>query len=415
MFVSFFPSPRAFFWSAALWTLAAVLFWFFVASDMGALIGLPNPPADTPPIPGVWILFSAQYVWFYIYFAIAAIAFALVWFLISPHPWFKWSVLGSIVIVFFVYFQVQISVAFNAWSAPFFDLIQKALTAPNATTAREFYEQFAIFAGIAVLHVIVRPVNSFLVNHYVFRWRTAMNHYYLENWPRLRTIEGAAQRVQEDTMRFARTVEGLGVELVSSVMTLIAFLPVLRRLEVHVEELPIVGIIPYPLITAAILWSFFGTGFHALIGMWLPGLEFRNQRVEAAYRKELVYGEDNGDRAHPDKTMELFADVRRNYMRLYFHYFYFNVGRYVYFNVDNIAAYAILVPSLVAAKITLGIFQQVNHAFDQVRESFQYLVNAWTTIIDLISVQKRLRAFEAVLKGEPLPAIDQEPGGKPAV
>ena len=31
-----------------------------------------------------------------------------------------------------------------------------------------------------------------------------MNDYYVANWPRLRTIEGASQRVQEDTMRFAR-------------------------------------------------------------------------------------------------------------------------------------------------------------------------------------------------------------------
>ena len=49
----------------------------------------------------------------------------------------------------------------------------------------------------------------FFVSHYVFRWRTAMNNYYMANWPRLRHIEGASQRVQEDTMRFARTMEGL--------------------------------------------------------------------------------------------------------------------------------------------------------------------------------------------------------------
>ena len=42
-----------------------------------------------------------------------------------------------------------------------------------------------------------------------------------------------------------------------------------------------------------------GTGALALIGIRLPGIEFFNQRVEAAYRKELVYGEDNGARAQP--------------------------------------------------------------------------------------------------------------------
>jgi peptide/bleomycin uptake transporter len=38
-----------------------------------------------------------------------------------------------------------------------------------------------------------------------------MNDYYMSNWPKLRKIEGASQRVQEDTMRFASTVDGLGV------------------------------------------------------------------------------------------------------------------------------------------------------------------------------------------------------------
>ncbi len=76
-------------------------------------------------------------------------------------------------------------------------------------------------------------------------------------------------------------------------MTLIAFLPVLLRLSAGITEVPFLGAIPYPLVTAALLWSVFGTGFLALVGIKLPGLQFRNQRVEAAYRKELVYGEDD--------------------------------------------------------------------------------------------------------------------------
>ena len=66
---------------------------------------------------------------------------------------------------------------------------------------------------------------------------------------------------------------------------------------------------------------------HALVGIKLPGLEFQNQRVEAAYRKELVYGEDNPDRAEASHLQVLFHDVRRNYFRLFFHYLYFDVAK----------------------------------------------------------------------------------------
>src|SRR6185436_6323956 len=155
-------------------------------------------------------------------------------------------------------------------------------------------------------------------------WRTAMNDYYAAHWLQLRNVEGASQRVQEDTMRFATSMGGLGVNLVDAVMTLIAFLPVLVRLSSSVTELPLIGEIPYPLVVAALLWATFGTAFLALIGIRLPGLEFHNQRVEAAYRKELVYGEDDSNRASPPRLIELYAAVRQNYFRVYANYVYFN-------------------------------------------------------------------------------------------
>ena len=62
-------------------------------------------------------------------------------------------------------------------------------------------------------------VLDFFVRHWIFRWRTAMNNYYMANWDRLRHIEGAAQRVQEDTQNFSSIVESLGLNIVSSIMT----------------------------------------------------------------------------------------------------------------------------------------------------------------------------------------------------
>jgi peptide/bleomycin uptake transporter len=196
--------------------------------------------------------------------------------------------------------------------------------------------------------------------------------------------------------------------LISSVLTLIAFLPVLLRLSSYITELPLVGAIPYPLVVAAVLWSVFGTGLLALVGIRLPGIEFFNQRVEAAYRKELVLGEDNPSHANPPTLAALFLNIRRNYFRLYLNFMYFNVGRYVYLQTDTIFPYVLIVPSIVAGKLTLGTMQQILQAFSEVRSSFQYLVNSWSTIVDLISVQKRLRAFEATIHGDPLPPIETQ-------
>ncbi|RRY13574.1 peptide antibiotic transporter SbmA [Brucella anthropi] len=407
MFVSFFPRPKLFFWSALVWSLLAVLGWYEGGERLGTIFGLPPLAQDAAPIIGASLFWSAPFLWFYIYFAVATFAFYLFWAWFSPHPWQRWSILGSALILFTTYFGVQVSVAVNAWYGPFYDLVQKALTSPGAVSASDFYWGMVTFAEIAFIGVTVGVLSLFFVSHYIFRWRSAMNEYYVSHWPKLRSIEGAAQRVQEDTMRFSTTLEQLGVSLVKSVMTLIAFLPVLFSFSEKVSELPVVGMVPHALVVAAIFWAAFGTGFLALVGIKLPGLEFNNQRVEAAYRKELVYGEDHADRAQPVTLGELFRNVRHNYFRLYFHYVYFNVARIFYIQADNIFPTLILVPSIVAGKLTLGLMNQITNVFSQVQGSFQYLVNSWTTIIELLSIYKRLRAFEAVIRDEPLPSLDQ--------
>jgi len=413
VFVSFFPRPKLFFWSLVIWTALCVGYWYAGGAALGASFGFGGAP--NPALAGsVSIFWSGPFLWFYLYFTIATLLFALFWQLYAPHPWIRWSILGSALILFLTYFQVQVSVAVNAWYGPFYDLVQAALAKTRPVTLSEFYGQLLTFAGIAFVAVTVGVFMRFFMSHWIFRWRNAMNNYYMSYWPKLRTVEGSSQRVQEDTMRFSTTMEGLGVNLVEAVMTLIAFLPILLTYSDTITEMPFFGEVPHALVFAAILWAAFGTGFLAIVGVKLPGLEFKNQRVEAAYRKELVYGEDDAGRAQPPTVRELFSNVRRNYFRLYFHYTYFNIARIVYLQTDNIFPYIILAPSIVAGKITLGLMQQVLNAFEQVRSSFQYLVNSWTTIVELLSVYKRLRTFEMVIHGAKPPPPEVE-DARPAV
>lgn len=407
MFRSFFPNPRPFFISVIIWSAISIAVWYLFSEQMGAWVGFENMDEE-PPI-GIGHFYTDAFLLFYLYCLVCVGLFALAWFTLSPHKWQYWSVLGSAYILFSTYYTVQVSVALNNWRRPFFDAIQAALGEnKEGLTAQHFYTLMLQFSEIAFIFIFVFVLTRFFVSHYVFRWRTAMNDYYMLSWNTVRTVEGASQRVQEDTMRFAGLVEGLGVSMVDSIMTLFAFLPILWGLSQYVETLPIVGVIPYPLFTAIIFWAIFGTGLLALVGIKLPGLEFKNQRVEAAYRKELVYGEDNAHRAQPPTANQLFADVRKNYFRLYFHYMYFNIARSLYNQADNLFAYFILIPTIVAGAITFGILQQILTAFSQVGNSFQYLVNSWGSIIDLLSVRKRLRSFESVIEGKPLPPIDQD-------
>ncbi|WOE40938.1 peptide antibiotic transporter SbmA [Acinetobacter chinensis] len=396
MFKSFFPNPKWFFGSLVLWFSINIALWYSGGSGWGTFLGMSQGYATAELPIGVSRFWAPSFLWFYLWFFISTAIFALFWKWKSDNPWQGWSVWGSAFILFNIWFGVQVSVVVNAWYNPFYDLIQKMLSSGGGDVSL-LYSGVMTFLYVAMVYVTTAVFNLFFVSHYVFRWRTAMNDYYTLNWEKLRHIEGASQRIQEDTMRFAKTMEGLGVSLVEALMTLLAFLPVLFALSSHVKALPVVGEISHALMWAAVTWSIAGTVILMLVGYKLPGLEFNNQKVEAAYRKELVYGEDRQDRADPATLKELFSKVRFNYFRLYFHYAYFNMVRIWYMQLDNLYGLFVLFPSIAAGAITLGLMMQISNVFGKVRESFQYLIASWPTIIELLSIYKRLKAFESVL------------------
>ena len=312
----------------------------------------------------------------------------------ASKKWFAWAWLGAIMVVAATWYKVELDVQINVWFGSFYDMLQKALATPNSVEFEELLGKMFEFARIAGVYIVIAVILDYFLRHFVFRWRTAMNDYYTANWHVVRHIEGASQRIQEDTMRFARIMETLGVALLRSVLTLIAFLPILWGLSEHIQVLPWVGEVPHALVFLALFSAICGTVLLAVVGIKLPGLEFNNQMVEAAYRKELVLGEDSAERADPPTLDNLYANVRKNYFRLYLHYFYFDIAKWSYLQFSVVFPYIAMGPTIVAGAFTLGVMQQIVRAFGKVEESFQFLVNSWGTIVELISIYKRLHAFD---------------------
>lgn len=405
MWASFFPRPKWLFLSAIIWTLVAVAGWYAYFRHLGVGVGF--VPAHPPPVIGIQMFWAPDFLWFDLYYFVATALFCGAWAIIAPHRWWLWSVVGSAIIIYVTYLQVEVNVGLVGWSGVFFDMVQALLDHKIKADPAAFYGEMLVFLWLALFGVVVGTLTQFYGRHYIFRWRTAMNDFYTSVWPRVRHIEGASQRIQEDTMNFADTVESLGLTFVQSFMTLIAFTPLLMTFSSKITMLPIIGAIPYSLVIVSVVWSLAGTAFMALIGFKLPGLYFKNQRVEAAYRKELVYGEDDAARAQPPTLKELFANVRKNYFTLYFHYVYFNLGQILYLQVDALVAWVAMGPSVLAGVLTFGLVMQIARAMDQYRQSFQFLINSWPTIVKLQSIHKRLRSFEIEMLNQPLPSIER--------
>ena len=308
--------------------------------------------------------------------------------------WFLWSWLGSFIILSSLWVQVKIDVKINEWFGEFYDMIQKALSKPNSITMQEYWDSLFSFISLAGLYVSVYVIMIFFTAHYLFRWRTAMVEWYHSVYDKASKIEGAAQRVQEDTIKFSRIMESLGTSLIESIMVLVQFIPILLGLSVGIP-IYFFGDWEYGLITGALLWTIGGTIF--LIGLgWilrLVGVEYDLQKKEAAYRKLLVIAEDDNT-VRPKNIEELFEDVRSIHFFSFIRYLYFNIGRMAYMQANVLSAYVFLAPAIVAGVVTLGVMQQIIRAFGRVEGSMQYLLRAWPTIIELASVYRRLREFE---------------------
>ena len=316
----------------------------------------------------------------------------------TTRKWLLWAWIGSAVILSSLWVQVKIDVKINEWFGVFYDMIQKALAEPNAVTIEEYFSSLFSFISLAGMYIAVYVAISFFTAHYLFRWRTSMVEWYHSVYDKARKIEGASQRVQEDTIKFTRIMEGLGTSFIESIMVLVQFVPILLGLSIGIPIF-FFGDWQYGLITGALIWTLGGTLFLIALGwiLRLVGVEYDLQKKEAAYRKILVIAEDDGN-VRPKTIDELFDDVRSIHFLSYIRYLYFNVGRMAYLQANVLSAYVFLAPAIVAGVVTLGVMQQIIRAFGRVEGSMQYLLKAWPTIIELMSVYKRLREFESKLK-----------------
>ena len=316
----------------------------------------------------------------------------------TTRQWLLWSWLGGAFIIATLWYQVQLDVQINEWFGGFYDMIQQALKGEGDITLAAYYSELLTFFKIAAIYIAVALGVAFFTQHWLFRWRTSMVEKYHDLFHKARDIEGASQRVQEDTVKFSRIMEGLGTSFVESIMVLIAFFPILMGLSMGLT-VTFFGEWEYGLVASAIIWSAGITVVLLVVGqlLRLVNIEYDIQAKEAAYRKVLVKAEDDNT-VRPKTLNEIFNDVRQIHYKNYFRYMWFNVARLSCLQANVLVGYVVLAPAIVSGAISLGVMQQILRAFGRVEGSMMYLFKSWSTIIELLSVYKRLREFEAKIK-----------------
>ena len=231
--------------------------------------------------------------------------------------WFYWSYGGGFFIITLLVLQTYLDVLFNSWYKDFYDILQTA----EERDISEFWQSIKKFLYIALPYVTLFAFTNWFTRLWAFRWREAITFSYMPYWRATEAkVEGSSQRIQEDCMNFAKIVESIGLQVVKAIMTLIAFIPILFVLSSNVT-VPFLGDVSGSLVWVALILSLGGILISWLVGIKLPGLEYNNQKVEAAFRKELVYGEDDRKNYVQAPTiLQLFTGIKFNYHKLFLHY-----------------------------------------------------------------------------------------------
>ena len=396
---------------------------------------------------------------------------------------FAW--IGAAWMVALAYAGTRMTLFYNTWLGGWFSFAQHEvgmlLTADNATlssaaqsireAAMDHVDQLILdYLIICTRFVIFSAVSNFAISHFGMAWRMSLIDSYLARWeampPTQATIEGASQRIQEDTQRFTVGIERGAVMAFEAIFKVAVFGPRVVQLGSKIApprvfldlyaasgfysrvhdgiEVPAAGT-HYPagwmlhfLVVSAIL----GFGVALLATRHLIAIEVNNQKIEAAFRKQLVYAEaftedfnssttdDDGpdvpvtppmtDAVGASGTQAVAAPVskedamlvrasrgpsayesklctlRRNYGKLYCNFLSFEFWTFLFSEVITLAPFFFAGHKVFDATdpIDVGILIQISNASNQIYESLGIATRHWASINEYRSVERRLREFE---------------------
>ena len=336
---------------------------------------------------------------------------------------------GLVVVVGYAFFLAVVKAQLNDFYARFYDLLQKGgeveqssgeVSGEVGVSYQEYrekvYTELWSFVMIVAPLVSATPACKWVRASWAFMWRAALMRAYLVSWDtQCEPIEGASQRLHEDTQRFSGGVEGCIIALLDAVFTLCVFSPILLQLGTEVSSpVDLGGITTGWLWIFAFMASLCGLSGAAILGQKLVDLEVSNQKVEALLRKDLVLLETTpavivgttrhaSDERHAAVLPQTYfrntlESLQINYFLLFKHFGVLNFWLSLFDQIMVIAPYALAAPLIFASdpakRITLGTLVKMSNSFEKVFSSLSVISENWGAINDFRSTYRRLREFE---------------------
>jgi vitamin B12/bleomycin/antimicrobial peptide transport system ATP-binding/permease protein len=336
-----------------------------------------------------------------------------VWALVKPY-WSsdeRWAARGLLAsIVAMALFMVFLDVQFNSWNNNFYNALQEK-------QSEDFWALILWFSFLAAVYIAVAGYNRYLNLWLQLRWRRWLTDHYLADWLRDRVhyrielkgygTDNVDQRIQEDLKDFASLTLSLGLDLLSSVVTLVTFANILWVLSGPIT-LPIFGGVTIHgyMMWVAFAYALIGSRLTHVVGRALAGLNYQQQRYEANFRFDLVRLRENSEsiaalRGEADEQRNLlrrFQDVWRNFSALMQYskrLTWFVTG---YRQIAIIFPFMVVAPRYFAGDIKFGVIFQTASAFGQVQGALSWFVTAYGELAQWRATLDRLTSFHEAIE-----------------
>jgi len=335
---------------------------------------------------------------------------ATVWRIAAPYfsSEDKWAGRGLLAAVVSIELSlVAIDVLLNQWNARFYNALQER-------NWESFVREIGIFSLLAACFIALAVYQLYLNQWLQIRWRRWLTSHYLGEWLqgpnhyRMQLQGDAAdnpdQRVSDDVKLFVERTLDIGLQLLSSAVTLASFVVILWGLSeaapLHLfgKEYPIPGY----LVWGAVMYAVFGTALTQWIGSPLIRLDFNQQRYEANFRFNLVRVRENseqiallqGESAERARLWDRFDNVVENWYGIMSRTKRLTAFTASYSQAAVIFPYILAAPAYFADKIQLGGLTQTASAFGSVQRALSVFVTIYRTLAEWRAVVARLDGFE---------------------
>ncbi|HEY6720418.1 MAG TPA: ABC transporter ATP-binding protein/permease, partial [Burkholderiales bacterium] len=338
---------------------------------------------------------------------------AKAWKLASPY-WYseeRWRARGLLAAILVLTLgSVYLSVLFNYWNLKWYNALQEKNYTDFSALLLYFCFLAAIFVSTAVYKVYLRQAlemrwRAWLTRKYVGEWLDKQVYYRLELANR--GTDNPDQRIAEDLRLFTNGTLVLGLDLITSVVTLVSFVIILWNVSGPLS-FTIAGsevTIPGYMVWAAVIYALAASVLTHYIGRSLIGINFQKERLEADFRFSMVRLRENAEGVAlykgeaPERTGLLgrFERVRANWwelMRLTKRLTYFTAG---YAQAAVVFPFLVAAPRFFSGALTLGGLTQIADAFGQVQDSLSWFVSNYAGIASWKASVDRLLTFKLAL------------------